>query len=70
MRKIEKSKDPDLIQWRLMSAQRRMESKTIYMLATKMRMSQLSTSSSQTAHNKKKGTARAVAIEEAKRPWA
>ena len=70
MRKIEKSKDPDMIQWRLMSAQRLMESKSIDMLATKMRISQQATTPTRTAHTKKKHAARMAAAEEVKRPWA
>jgi hypothetical protein len=57
MRDIKKQAKPDLVEWRNMARERRLESKMVYTLATKMRLSQQSSYDKNVARTAKKQAA-------------
>ena len=72
LRAIQKAPKPDLVEWRKMSNVRRLESKTIAMLATKMRLAQQSsydTTAVKVAKTKAKAKTKLAKIAASKMPW-
>jgi hypothetical protein len=69
LRKIQKSKEPNLREWKRFTQIRRQECKVIAMLATKMRLAQQSSYDQMSVRPQKDKARREAAAAEVQRPW-